>query len=123
MYAVPFHGLHFCKTKALGDLYKRMVKFAIQQSGSAEMISAYTKVEATINKNLGSDSYVHREDVYKSLWGFWKKYWKKLHPILQATDPIFQTALSDKNVSQETKADITAYLNALSDTSSYTQAE
>lgn len=103
---VPFHGLYFCKNKQNWDLYKQVVRIAVNQIGDPQMRAEYQEIEKLRDKNI----YAHDEDVYKKLATFWKKYHTKLHPVLQWVNPALQVALSSPDVSVPDKEAIQKYL-------------
>lgn len=128
---VAFNALVFSEKKSDADLYKKVVETAINyrvkknMPGAKDMQDAYNEIK----KKMPNDPFQHVDagkkpgekskdaDRYKDLFAFWQKYHKVLHPIMQGTDPLLQTAYMDESelLDSSEKEYIHNYFDKLSD--------
>lgn len=92
---VAFHALPFCRNPALSREYKSLMPIAIRASGDAAMIADWHTVEAAKNNQEHYGEYTFNPKHIEALWKFWKTHHKKLHPILQMTNPKLQLLIRE----------------------------
>lgn len=113
---VAFHALPFCRNPALSREYKSLMPIAIRASGDAAMIADWHTVEAAKNNQEHYGEYTFNPKHIEALWKFWKTHHKKLHPILQMTNPKLQLLIRESWVSEVDKSIIKTYIKTLGTT-------
>lgn len=112
-----FHGVGFCKNKANSEIYRDVIAIAIRKKFGAD--SEIYRKYAEIQKMVNATGYKHKEDIFKDLALFWKKYHKELHPVLQLTDPTLLMAIEDADTPSDDKYKLEKYMEIMGEAGEY----